>query len=737
VAISLAPSGEMIAYTVQDSRTRTTAREQRYSWIMRTGAPVALSGSSVWVCDTRTGSSHRLSSPVANSWSPVWSPDGRYLAYNSDRGGEARVWLWEKSSGRQRELPVSATSGFVFDGVQWTPDSTRLVVRTTPDGIGVERLLDLLYGKRQEMHEGISGPQSVSVLEYDPLTKKQTDPMEANGSKGFDLLLCDLAIVDVRSGRVHRIYRKIRPYFYRVSPDGKYVAVMSFDRLPTVSSAQALWTFSLASLDTYESRIVESNVQWDLRPISWSMNSRKLAYSTRDFLGNSHVVVIQLPTGDEQSAALPAGFSRANTFCFEGCPWLWDASGQTLYSVADDAIWKLTLNLGTAAKVTELADHQMTELIAARSGSLLWQRTGGKSVIVVTRNQHTLDVGFFEVDLDTGQHTRLLEEAKYYHRQSHSIVDLSTDGKTMVFLAESAQECEDLWLLNTDSGSSRQVTRINSTINHQELGRSRSITWRSGEGENLKGALLLPAGYESGKRYPLIVYVYGGENLSDWLNRWSPAVLNMQLLSTRGYAILFPDAPLRVGRPMEDLALTVLPGVQKTIEMGIADPLRLGIIGHSYGGYSTLALVEQFKQFKAAIDISGETNLVNAYAKTGSAGGIGWVEEGQGRMGGSLWRYPDRFVKNSPVFQLDKVETPILIIQGGMDTDVDPIESNIAFESLRRLGKPATYVRYEVEEHSPLNWGHANQMDYIKRVIAWFDKYVKGTPDPSKALHQP
>jgi dipeptidyl aminopeptidase/acylaminoacyl peptidase len=319
----------------------------------------------------------------------------------------------------------------------------------------------------------------------------------------------------------------------------------------------------------------------------------------------------------------------------------------------------------------------------------------------------------------------LWEEPKYYRRQSHRIVESAADGKSMVFLSEDAQNCEDLWALSGYMRQPRQITNINPAISTHLLGASQLISWRSSEGDELKGALLLPAGYEPGKRYPLVVYVYGGERLSTGLNQWTPGIFNMQLLATRGYAVLFPDAPLNVGTPFKDLAATVLPGIQKTIDMGIVDPERLGVMGHSYGGYSALALIEQSQEFRAAVDMSGETNLVNAYAKTGSAGGIGWVEEGQGRMGGSLWQYPTKFVDNSPVFRFDKVKTPVLIIQGGIDSDVPPIESDIAFQSLRRLDKEVTYVRYEGEEHDPINWGYEDQRDYINRIITWFGKYLK------------
>jgi len=221
--------------------------------------------------------------------------------------------------------------------------------------------------------------------------------------------------------------------------------------------------------------------------------------------------------------------------------------------------------------------------------------------------------------------------------------------------------------------------------------------------------------------------------MSTTLNQWGgvPTVFNTQLLATRGFAVLLPDVPQQLGTPMLDLAKAVFPGVNKVIEMGIADPERLGIMGHSYGGYSTLALIEQSRQFKAAVDFAGLTNLLNSYSKVGSAGGISSVEEGQGLMGGSAWQYRDRFIENSPFFYFDRVETPLLIIHGGSDETVSVLESHIAFEALRRLGKDVVFAEYKGEGHDPSTWTHANQLDYYTRVINWFDKYLNLPKPPN------
>ncbi|MGO9119384.1 MAG: alpha/beta hydrolase family protein, partial [Desulfomonilaceae bacterium] len=243
-------------------------------------------------------------------------------------------------------------------------------------------------------------------------------------------------------------------------------------------------------------------------------------------------------------------------------------------------------------------------------------------------------------------------------------------------------------------------------------------------------------GYQEGKRCPLLVFVYGGALESDQLNQFGFNGLgepyNMQLFATRGYAVLLPDAPQHLGTPMLDLAKTVLPGVDKVVDMGIADPERMGIMGHSYGGYSVLGLMVQTKRFKAAMMGDGSGDLISSYGQL-NADGSSYAtsrEQGQELMGGTPWEYRDRYIENSPVFYLNRVETPLLIVQGSADTTVHAYLSDEVFVGLRRLGKRVTYVKYVGEDHYPYAWKRENQIDFCNRLINWFDRWIGNGAGP-------
>ena len=114
-----------------------------------------------------------------------------------------------------------------------------------------------------------------------------------------------------------------------------------------------------------------------------------------------------------------------------------------------------------------------------------------------------------------------------------------------------------------------------------------------------------------------------------------------------------------------------------------------------------------------------------AMDKNGTAFGTSIAERGQGLMGGTPWQFPDRYIENSPVFYLDRVETPLLIIQGAADRTVPPFLGDQLFVDLRRLGKDVVYAKYQGEGHVPTEWGYANQVDFCNRVIMWFDAHLK------------
>jgi dipeptidyl aminopeptidase/acylaminoacyl peptidase len=182
----------------------------------------------------------------------------------------------------------------------------------------------------------------------------------------------------------------------------------------------------------------------------------------------------------------------------------------------------------------------------------------------------------------------------------------------------------------------------------------------------------------------------------------------------------------------------VLPAVDKAIEMGIADPKRLFVMGQSFGGFSTYGLVTQTNRFTAAVSLAGLSNLISLYSQFDAR--VRYTdnpqenlfqaslsEGGQIAMGSPPWKDLGRYIRNSPIFFVDRVQTPLMIIQGDMDY-VAMQQGEEFFMSLYRQGKRASFVRYWGEGHvleSP-----ANIRDMWNRVFAWFDEFSPSGTQP-------
>jgi len=138
-----------------------------------------------------------------------------------------------------------------------------------------------------------------------------------------------------------------------------------------------------------------------------------------------------------------------------------------------------------------------------------------------------------------------------------------------------------------------------------------------------------------------------------------------------------------------------------------------------------LSLMVQTNRFRAAVDRMGPGNLISTYTQMTESGQSIFTGEMPLRTGGSLWEKRDKFIENSPLFFFDRVQTPLLIIQGTEDRQVMAERSDEVFVSLRFLGKEVEYAKYTGESHGVSEWTFANQVDYLNRVIAWFDRWLK------------
>lgn len=252
-------------------------------------------------------------------------------------------------------------------------------------------------------------------------------------------------------------------------------------------------------------------------------------------------------------------------------------------------------------------------------------------------------------------------------------------------------------------------------------------------GDSLKGVLYKPENIDLSKKYPVIFYYY--EKLSNDLNWFQfPALSRGDLLpgymASNGYLVFTPDIENHVGRPGNSALDAVIAAANMLVKLPFVDSTKMGLQGHSFGGYETNYIVTHSPQFKAACTASGLTDIPSEYLyRTKPSYGAEFVETGQFNMGTTLWQDKAAYIDESPIYRVDKVNTPILIMHTRNDGAV-PFEQGMAFFlALRRLEKPAWLLEYPGEDHILMK--KENQIDYTIKVQEFFDYYLKGASEPA------
>ena len=262
----------------------------------------------------------------------------------------------------------------------------------------------------------------------------------------------------------------------------------------------------------------------------------------------------------------------------------------------------------------------------------------------------------------------------------------------------------------------------------------RLVNYVSDKGDSLQGALFLPAGYEQGKKYPTIVYYY--EKLSQSLHNyprpdyartgWNPG-----MYTSNGYAVFIPDIVYKINDPGMSAVWCVIPGVKAAIATGVIDETHIGIHGHSWGGYQTAFLVTQTNMFKAAAAGAPLTDMISMYDMiywNAGIGDMGIFEASQGRLTTGPWENWEAYQRNSPVYHVKDVHTPLLMLHNDKDGAVDFEQGIEYYNALRRLKKPVTMITYRGENHGLGK--RENMRDYSIRMMEFFDYYLKGKPAP-------
>jgi dipeptidyl aminopeptidase/acylaminoacyl peptidase len=428
--------------------------------------------------------------------------------------------------------------------------------------------------------------------------------------------------------------------------------------------------------------------------------------------------------------------------------------GDSIVGVGGGRLWLIDSQKATAAEmhsgtIQDISDTiKVTPCSEASSPYCMFVKSGipGKAN----------ESGWFRLDPKSGK-----SEPIRLPTEGADLTSVSRNLHSGVFSKRNARGVFSIWATSDWEKPSIPIfSEENKYLNSIQLGEVRILRYRDLNGVEEGMRITLPPDYKKGRRYPVVAFVYTvtipppknglevepknrEEVEKDSLGRDDIVEFNLQVLAAKGYVVLEPSIPagkngtgsLPNDELYEHVLNGVIPAVDKLFDLGIADPDRLGVWGQSHGGEVVNDLLSQTKRFKAALSSSGLSDLISAYGDIHSTrfmsyppndlGEAIYMETTEGGMLGPPWEHPERYIRNSPLTYIDRIETPLMLVAGDLDDIVAVEQSEEMFAAMSRLNKRCRLVRYSGAGH----WvsAPADIRDFWQRVFEWFDEYLAGS----------
>ncbi|PWK27105.1 dipeptidyl aminopeptidase/acylaminoacyl peptidase [Arcicella aurantiaca] len=346
---------------------------------------------------------------------------------------------------------------------------------------------------------------------------------------------------------------------------------------------------------------------------------------------------------------------------------------------------------------------------------------------------------FYEKDKSEGFAipTSPLTKPKDIYKESFSLSNpiKAKSADYLIFTKQNFQNFPDLYSSDLSFQNVKKISDANPQQKEYLWGKVEIVDWKAYDGTPLQGLLYKPENFDSTKKYPMMVYFYE-KNTDNLHTHFSPSpirsYINYPYFTSNGYVIFVPDIVYKAGDPGKSAYNCIISGTESIIAKGFVNKDRIGISGHSWGGYQTAYLVTQTNMFRAAEAGAPVSNMTSAY------GGIRWesglsrqaqYEKSQTRIGGTLWDKFDKYIDNSPLFQTPKVQTPLLMMHNDDDGAVPWYQGIEFYMALKRLNKPVWLLNYNGEKHGLTL--RKNRKDFAKRLYQYFDHYLKDAPAPA------
>lgn len=657
----ISPDGQRVAFVV------TTIDEHKHQY-----------RSSIWIVSTEGGEAKRFTAGPANTHSPGWSPDGRWLAFVSEREGESagkdekgqqkqgkgkpQIWLIPTDGGEARQLT------FMQHGASnpvWSPDSRRLVF------------------------DAEVGPADEETEDGKPLPKVRVIDRLWYRLDGVGFIYerrHHLFLVDIAGGEPQQLtdgdWDDGDPAW---SPDGTRVAFVSSraeDRWRT--PCPDVYMLTISNGKAGELRCVTNGSLACAAP-SWSPDGQTIAFlGSTKFRSSGHVDLYTIPSNAEQGSA------TSLTQEFEGSFQDWTNS-----DIGDEHLSPVPAWSSDGKTLYALASHRGASRVFAISIS----GAGTQPPTLTSGDVHARD---FSTDKSTSK---------------------------IALLLGSPTRVQEVFVRSTaPSGELRRLTDFNEALlSEMVLSIPEYMPYTGAEGWPIDGWILKPHTFDPTKKYPLIVEIHGGPATQYGYGFFH----EMQLLTAAGYVVLYtnPRGSCGYGRDFslavrgawgEKDSLDIMAGVDALLQKGYVDEQRMGVTGGSYGGFMTNWLIGHTDRFKAAVTDRCVTNLASDFGSCD----FGWTFADD-ELDTTPWEDLERYMHMSPIKYVKNMHTPLLIIHSEQDLRCSIEQAEQLFASLKYLGREVLFVRFEGQSHGLSRGGHPKlRLERLRHILSWFEKYL-------------
>jgi dipeptidyl aminopeptidase/acylaminoacyl peptidase len=695
---------------------------------------------------------------------PVWAADGKRFAFVNLAPEAVELWIGDARTGEVHPVPGAHLNPMFNDEMQWMPDQKTLLVKLVPEGMGAPPPEPTVPAGPSIQETGGEKGQSSTYENRDTLGSKHDEDL-------FDYYAAaQLAFVDAATGAVTPVGKPANYEFLGPAPDGRHILVTAihkpysyvttYDRFPQevevwdVSDRSHVVAHTIASLPLAD-RVPIAGVPVGPRDFSWRATEPATLVWAEALDGGDWKV--NVPARDKilllkAPFNSPAAEITRTEQRYVGFAWSEQPATALLNEYDENRHWRrsflidvddqqpkprLLWDLSTDEKYANPGNPVERQLA---NGSWVVRQEGDSIYLAGVGSSLDGDRPFLDrLDLKTLKSQRLFRSDKTSYERFLSFT--GPDSKTFLTWHQSPTDPPNAFArtlgksLDPPAGeaafasTSVAITHIPDPTPAVRAIKKRLVKYKRADGLDLSFTLYTPPGYQEGTRVPTVLYAYpldyadaskagqvaGSQETFTQLRQY-------RLLLLAGYAIIDNASFPIIGDPkkaydtyLEQLVADAKAAVDEAVRLGVADPDRIGVTGHSHGALMTANLVAHSDLFRAGVATSG------SYNKTLTP--FGFQNERR-----SVWEATDVYLKVSPFFFADKLKTPLLIMHGAEDANpgTTPIQASKLYEAIRGNGGTTRLVLLPHEPH----WYSAMESNeqLIYEMLRWFDKYVKNAP---------